>query len=324
MTLPSHVDRRAADTRGANHIGTTKRGIGPAYEDKVGRRALKIADLRAPGSWRDRIEVLARHHDPLRLALGLTAIDRRQLADELKKAALVLSPFAVNMVQMMTGFSNGEHRLLFEGAQGALLDPDFGTYPYVTSSNTVAGAAAVGTGLLLRQAVHVLGVTKAYCTRVGAGPFPTELSDETGEFLAQRGHEIGVNTGRRRRCGWLDAVALRHSARLNGMTGIALTKLDVLDGLANLEVCVGYELNGEMLEVVPTGMLEQQQLRPIYRSFKGWTSSTRDLTDLDRFPDQARDYVSFIEDFVGVPITIVSTGPDRDSTIMIRDPWRSV
>ncbi|RAI01915.1 adenylosuccinate synthase [Acuticoccus sediminis] len=310
--------RETVSTGGAR-IGTTQRGIGPAYEDKVGRRAIRIADLRDLNRLGERISGLCAHHDPLRAACGLAPIDPDALMAELREAAEVLLPFAVNATHALA--QDAPARVLYEGAQGSLLDPDFGTYPYVTSSTTLAGFASVGADHG-RGGVHrVLGVVKAYATRVGEGPLPTELHDAVGTHLGERGQEFGVNTGRKRRCGWLDAVALRYAARLNGMTGMALTKIDVLDGLDCLEVCVGYELDGGTIDYLPTGICAQTRMKPVYRTFEGWRGSTADIQSMERFPQQARTYMDFIAEFTQIPLDLVSTGPDRASTIIINDPW---
>ena len=323
LILPLHRDLdQAREAAAVNKIGTTGRGIGPAYEDKVGRRAIRVDDLRDRDALEAKIDRLLAHHKPLRAGLGLPEYDGAQLLAALEEIAPKILPFAQPAWRLLDGVVKSGKRVLFEGAQGALLDVDHGTYPYVTSSNTVAGQAAAGSGLGPKGPGFVLGIVKAYTTRVGEGPFPTELSDEIGQHLGTVGREFGVVTGRPRRCGWFDAVLVRQSVALNGIDGIALTKLDVLDGLPKLKICVGYKLNGEVLDYLPAGLKSQSALEPVYEEMDGWSESTAGATSWKDLPANAVKYVRRVEELIGAPAAMVSTSPQRDDTIMVRDPFQ--
>ena len=323
LILPLHreldVLREAA--AGEGKIGTTGRGIGPAYEDKVGRRAIRLQDLKNLGTLGPKVDRILVHHNALRRGLGQPEIDKAALVAELTAIAPRVLPFMDVTWEMLDRARRAGKRILFEGAQGALLDVDHGTYPFVTSSNTVAGQAAIGSGVGPGALSYVLGIAKAYTTRVGAGPFPTELHDETGEILGKRGHEFGTVTGRKRRCGWFDACLLRQTVKTAGVNGIALTKLDVLDGFETLQVCVGYRLDGERIDRLPAGHNAQARLQPIYQSFEGWTQSTRGARSWTELPAQAVKYVRTIEELIECPVTLLSTSPQRDDTILMRDPF---
>jgi adenylosuccinate synthase len=323
LILPLHreldVLREAA--AGEGKIGTTGRGIGPAYEDKVGRRAVRLQDLKNLGTLGPKVDRILVHHNALRRGLGQPEIDKDTLMAELAAVAPKILPFMDVTWDLLDRERRAGKRILFEGAQGALLDVDHGTYPFVTSSNTVAAAAAIGAGVGPGAIGYVLGIAKAYTTRVGAGPFPTELTDEIGERLGQRGHEFGVVTGRKRRCGWFDACLLRQTIKTAGISGIALTKLDVLDGFETVQACVGYMLDGERIARLPAGHNAQARLTPIYQSFEGWTQSTRGARSWTELPAQAVKYVRTIEELIECPVTLLSTSPERDDTILMRDPF---
>jgi adenylosuccinate synthase len=323
LILPVHRDldgaREAA--AGVNKIGTTGRGIGPAYEDKVGRRAIRVADLADPEALRAKIDRLLAHHDALRRGLGLPDVDAEALLAELLEVAPKILPYAQPAWRVLDAAVRDGSRVLFEGAQGTLLDVDHGTYPYVTSSNTVAGQAAAGSGLGPRSTGFILGIVKAYTTRVGEGPFPTELFDDNGKRLGERGHEFGTVTGRPRRCGWFDAALVRQSIAVNGIDGIALTKLDVLDGFDELKICVGYELDGKVFDYMPAGLKAQAGLKPIYESIEGWSDSTQGARSWKDLPGAAIKYVRRIEELIGAPVALLSTSPERDDTILMRDPF---
>jgi adenylosuccinate synthase len=303
-------------------IGTTKRGIGPAYEDKVGRRAIRLCDLAEPETLFVKIERLLTHHNALRRGMGLNELDPQALYDELMQVKDAILPFMDKVWRLLDEKRRAGARILFEGAQGALLDNDHGTYPFVTSSNTVAGQAAAGSGLGPTAVGYVLGITKAYTTRVGEGPFPTEDFGEIGDFLGQRGHEFGTVTGRKRRCGWFDAVLVRQTVRTSGITGIALTKLDVLDGLKEIKVCVGYELDGSQIDYLPASMGAQAAARPIYETLEGWSETTAGARSWAELPAQAVKYVRYIEELIGAPVAMLSTSPERLDTILVHDPFQ--
>jgi adenylosuccinate synthase len=322
LILPIHGDLdKAREQQSSQKIGTTGRGIGPAYEDKVGRRAIRVADLADPAALKAKIERLLTHHNALRRGLGLPDAD----ADALLAALLDVAPkvlvYAQPAWRLLDAKAREGRRILFEGAQGALLDVDHGTYPFVTSSNTMAGQAAAGSGLGPRSVGYVLGIVKAYTTRVGEGPFPTELDDEIGRHLSSVGKEVGVNTGRQRRCGWFDAVLVRQTVAINGIHGIALTKLDVLDGLAELKVCVGYTIGDRTFDYLPSGMNDQAAAKPIYESLDGWGETTRGARSFKDLPANAVKYVSRIEELIGAPVALLSTSPEREDTILMRDPF---
>ena len=323
LILPLHRDLdQAREAAATQKIGTTGRGIGPAYEDKVGRRAIRVADLADPEALEAKIDRLLAHHGALRAGLGLPAYDGGALLEELKAIAPKILPFAQPAWLVLDEKVKAGERVLFEGAQGALLDVDHGTYPFVTSSNTVAGQAAAGSGLGPRGPGYVLGIVKAYTTRVGEGPFPTELNDEVGHHLGTVGKEVGVNTGRPRRCGWFDALLVRQSVALNGIAGIALTKLDVLDGLSTLKICTGYRLGDRLLSHLPAGLKDQAAITPVYEELEGWSQTTAGARSWRDLPASAVKYVRRIEELIGAPVALLSTSPQRDDTIMMRDPFR--
>lgn len=330
LILPLHreLDQLREEAAAAQKIGTTGRGIGPAYEDKVGRRAIRVQDLRNLHNLGPKIDRLLVHHNALRRGLGKPEIEKEELIRELSEIAPKILPYIDTVWDTLNTARKAGKRILFEGAQGALLDIDHGTYPYVTSSNTVAGQAAAGSGLGPSALSYVLGLAKAYTTRVGSGPFPTELlgpdgnPDEIGRLLGERGKEFGVNTGRARRCGWFDAVLVRQVVRVAGISGIALTKLDILDALPEIKVCVAYELDGKRIDLFPAGMNEQARVKPIYESFEGWTESTQGARSWADLPAQAVKYVRHIEELIECPVTLLSTSPERDDTILMKDPFQ--
>jgi len=326
LILPYHValDQAREARRGDAKIGTTGRGIGPAYEDKVARRALRVQDLFDPAGFRAKVdEVLDLHNFVLTQYLGAQAVSPQEVVDQAMALAPAVAPMVADVSSLLYAAQLAGENLLFEGAQGALLDVDHGTYPYVTSSNCVAGAAAAGAGVGPQSLNYVLGITKAYATRVGSGPFPTELLDETGLRLATVGKEFGSVTGRPRRCGWFDGAALKRSVRLNGISGLCITKLDVLDGLPVLKMGVGYELDGQLCDVLPYGAAAVARAKPILEEMPGWTESTVGVTDFNKLPVNAQRYLERLSEVCGIPIDMVSTGPDRNETIMLRDPFKS-
>jgi adenylosuccinate synthase len=323
LILPLHgeLDGLREDASGAGKIGTTRRGIGPAYEDKVGRRAIRVCDLAHLDDLTPQLDRLCAHHDALRAGFGVGPVDRTALVAQLKEIADFVLPFAEPVWRMLNQARARGRRILFEGAQGVLLDIDHGTYPFVTSSNTVAGTAAAGSGIGPSGVGYVLGITKAYTTRVGSGPFPAEQDNEVGERLGTRGHEFGTVTGRKRRCGWFDAVLVRQSAAVSGITGIALTKLDVLDGFDEIRICVGYDLRGEKLDYYPANAADQAAVTPIYESMPGWSESTYGARSWAQLPAQAIKYIRRIEELIQCPVALVSTSPERADTILVRDPF---
>ncbi|MBC9033356.1 adenylosuccinate synthase [Sphingomonas sp. JC676] len=323
LILPFHRDLDALreDASGSGKIGTTRRGIGPAYEDKVGRRAIRVCDLAHLDDLAPQFDRLAAHHDALRAGFGEPPIDRDALVEQLREIAGFVLPFAQPVWRMLHEARARGRRILFEGAQGVLLDIDHGTYPFVTSSNTVAGTAAAGSGLGPSAVGFVLGIAKAYTTRVGSGPFPTEQDNEIGERLGTRGHEFGTVTGRKRRCGWLDAVLLRQSAAVSGITGIALTKIDVLDGFDEVAICTGYTLRGETLDYYPSNAADQAAVEPIYETMPGWSDSTAGARSWAQLPAQAIKYIRRVEELIQCPVALVSTSPEREDTILVRDPF---
>jgi len=323
LILPVHqdLDKIREDAAGKSKIGTTGRGIGPAYEDKIGRRAIRLADLADIVTLETRIERLLAHHNALRIGLGVSKIDGEQLKKELLEIAPLVLKYAAPVWKILDEKRKAGKRILFEGAQGALLDVDYGTYPYVTSSNTLSGMAATGTGLGPNAIGFILGIVKAYTTRVGEGPFACELSDEIGEHLATVGREKGTVTGRARRCGWFDAVLVRQTCILSGVTGIALTKLDVLDGLKELKICVGYELDGKKLDYLPTASDHQARIKPIYEVMEGWTETTAGARSWGELPASAIKYVRRIEELIDCPVAMLSTSPEREDTILVTDPF---
>jgi adenylosuccinate synthase len=303
-------------------IGTTKRGIGPAYEDKVGRRAVRLMDLAEPGSLDDKIARLLAHHEPLRRGMGLPAPSAAAIKDELTTIAPKVLPYMAPTYELLDRERRAGKRILFEGAQGALLDVDHGTYPYVTSSNTVAGAAASGSGLGPRAIGYVLGIAKAYTTRVGGGPFPTELDDEIGRKIGQRGAEFGTNTGRPRRCGWFDAVLTRQCVKTSGVDGVALTKLDILDGFETVRVCTRYRLDGGEIDYLPASQAAQMRVEPVYETIEGWSGVSSGARTWAELPAQAIKYVRRIEELIGAPVALLSTSPKREDTILVHDPFQ--
>ena len=324
LILPLHreLDQLREAAAGEGRIGTTGRGIGPAYEDKVGRRAIRAQDLKNLNTLGPKIDRLLVHHNALRRGLGQVEISKDELMRELAEIAPKILPYVDVVWSLLDRERRAGKRILFEGAQGALLDVDHGTYPFVTSSNTVAAQAATGSGMGPGAIGYVLGLAKAYTTRVGSGPFPTELTDEIGERLGQRGQEFGVVTGRKRRCGWFDACLVRQVARVSGLDGIALTKLDVLDGFAEINVCVAYELDGQRIDSLPAGQNAQARVKPIYQTFEGWTQSTRGARSWSGLPAQAVKYVKTIEELIQCPVALLSTSPEREDTILVRDPFQ--
>ena len=324
LILPYHValDQAREARRGENKIGTTGRGIGPCYEDKAARRALRLGDLRDPARFGSALEeVLDYHNHVLAHYYGVDMLEFSAVLDEALAHGERLMPMMADVTSLLHEYRKTQARLLFEGAQGSLLDIDHGTYPFVTSSNTTAGGTATGSGFGPLFLDYVLGITKAYTTRVGSGPFPTELFDETGLRLAERGHEFGATTGRPRRCGWFDAVALRTAVNINSVSGLCLTKLDVLDGLEEISVCVGYTNDAGETVANPIDAVDYENLRPVYETLPGWSESTVGLKSLDALPANARAYISRLEALVGAPIDIISTGPDREETILLRHPF---
>ncbi|SFL25307.1 Adenylosuccinate synthetase [Bradyrhizobium sp. NFR13] len=325
LILPLHreLDALRENANKATAIGTTQRGIGPAYEDKVGRRAIRLMDLADLATLPHKVDRLLTHHNALRRGLGLAEFNTADIVKELAAFAPVLLPYAEAVWRLLDGKRREGKRILFEGAQGALLDVDHGTYPYVTSSNTVAAQAATGTGMGPGAVGYVLGICKAYTTRVGQGPFPTELLNEIGEEIGRRGKEFGVNTGRKRRCGWFDAVLVRQTVRTCGINGLALTKLDILDGFDTIEVCVGYKLDGKEIDYLPAGEGAQSRIEPIYETIEGWKEPTANARSWADLPAQAIKYVRRIEELVGCPIALLSTSPEREDTILVQNPFEA-
>ncbi len=324
LILPLHreLDQMRESAAGDNKIGTTGRGIGPAYEDKVGRRAIRVQDLKNLDTLGPKVDRILVHHNALRRGLNQPEVSKATIMAELIEVAPKILPYMDVTWDLLDKARKAGKRILFEGAQGALLDVDHGTYPFVTSSNTVAAQAATGSGVGPGVLGHILGIAKAYTTRVGSGPFPTELIDATGELLGQKGHEFGVVTGRKRRCGWFDATLVRQTIKVAGINGIALTKLDVLDGFPELKVSVGYMLDGERIDRLPAGHNAQARVKPIYQTFEGWTQSTRGARSWAQLPAQAVKYVKTIEELIECPVTLLSTSPERDDTILMRDPFQ--
>lgn len=324
LILPIHgeLDRAREEAASAGtKIGTTGRGIGPAYEDKVGRRSVRVADLADDATLQARVDRALQHHNPLRRGLGIEEVDRDALRDKLRAIAPEILPYAAPVWKVLNENRKAGKRILFEGAQGALLDIDFGTYPFVTSSNVIAGQAATGVGIGPTAIDYVLGIVKAYTTRVGEGPFPTELMDADGQRLGERGREFGTVTGRKRRCGWFDACLVRQTCATSGVKGIALTKLDVLDGFDTLRICVGYELDGQRLDYLPTAAESQARCTPVYEEMPGWSASTEGARSWADLPGEAVKYVRRIEELIECPVALLSTSPERDDTILVTDPF---
>ena len=323
LILPFHqeMDEIREDAAGKEKIGTTRRGIGPCYEDKVGRRSIRVMDLRSESNLDNRLENVLHHHNAIRKGLNKKVFEKNTLKKELLKIAPELLKFAQPVWLKLSQFNNSRKKILFEGAQGILLDVDHGTYPFVTSSNTVPAMAATGSGCGPDKINYVLGITKAYTTRVGSGPFPTELNDEVGESLGRRGKEFGTVTARKRRCGWFDGVLVRQTIKISGIHGIALTKLDVLDELEEIKMCIGYDLNGKKIDYLPVASEDQFNLKPIYKSFQGWKSKTQGIRNFKDLPDNARKYIHALEDFIEAKISSISTSPEREDTILVEDPF---
>jgi len=324
LILPFHqeMDVIREDAAGKGKIGTTRRGIGPAYEDKVGRRSIRVMDLVSESNLDHRLETVLAHHNAIRKGLGKKIFEKDKLKKELLKIAPEILKFSQPVWKKIDEFKTKGKKILFEGAQGILLDVDHGTYPYVTSSNTVASAAATGTGCGPSTINYVLGITKAYTTRVGEGPFPTELKDEIGEQLGSRGKEFGTVTSRKRRCGWFDGVLVRQTIKISGIDGIALTKLDVLDELDEIKMCIKYEVNGKEMDYYPAAVNDQLNVKPIYKTFPGWKTSTKGTRNMKDLPEKARIYVHAIEDFIEAKISSISTSPEREDTILLEDPFK--
>ena len=324
LILPFHkeMDEIREDQAGNSKIGTTRRGIGPAYEDKIGRRSIRVMDLASDNNLDKRLDAVLQHHNAIRKGLGKTEFKKDQLKKDLLKIAPKILKFSKPVWKKIDEFKSENKKILFEGAQGVLLDVDHGTYPFVTSSNTVASSAATGTGCGINSINYVLGITKAYTTRVGEGPFPTELTDEIGETLGTRGKEFGTVTSRKRRCGWFDGVLVRQTLKISGIDGIALTKLDVLDELDEIKMCIAYEINGKKFDYLPASVDDQFMAKPIYKSFKGWKSSTVGIKNFDGLPDNAKYYIKELEKFIETTISSISTSPERNDTILIKDPFK--
>ncbi len=323
LILPLHreLDAMREDASSAARIGTTRRGIGPAYEDKVGRRALRVCDLASQGAVEARLDTLLAHHDPLRAGHGRPPVDKAALLAEIMTIAPRVLPFADTVWQTLDRARRAGKRILFEGAQGAMLDVDHGTYPFVTSSHTLGGQAAAGAGVGPGAVGYVLGITKAYTTRVGSGPFPTEQSNEIGQTLGRRGNEFGTVTGRKRRCGWFDAVLVRQAVKVSGIDGIALTKLDVLDGMDTLRVCTGYRFDGQAIDHLPAATETQKAVEPVYETMEGWRRSTRGVRSWADLPERAIKYIRRVEELIEAPVAMLSTSPEREDTILVRDPF---
>ncbi|MGB0634310.1 MAG: adenylosuccinate synthase [Paracoccaceae bacterium] len=323
LILPIHseLDRARESLENIAKIGTTGRGIGPAYEDKVGRRAIRVSDLADTDTLEERVSRLLLHHNSLRRGMGLIEVVPEDIITSLKKIAPEILKYAAPVWNILDKKRRMGKRILFEGAQGSLLDIDFGTYPFVTSSNVIAGQAATGSGVGPGAIGSVLGIVKAYTTRVGEGPFPSELFDGNGQRLGERGNEFGTVTGRKRRCGWFDAALVRQTCTTSGVTGIALTKLDVLDGFDNISICVGYELDGQRIEFLPTASAQQSRCIPIYEVMEGWSDSTEGARSWNELPNQAVKYVRRVEELIGCPVAILSTSPEREDTILVTDPF---
>ncbi len=323
LILPFHreMDEIREDAAGKGKIGTTRRGIGPAYEDKVGRRSIRVMDLRSEKNLDQRLESVLSHHNAIRKGLGKKIFEKDHLKKDLLKIAPEILKFSQPVWLKLDQFKKEKKKILFEGAQGVLLDVDHGTYPFVTSSNTVASSAATGTGCGPNSINYVLGITKAYTTRVGEGPFPTELMDGIGELLGKRGKEFGTVTSRKRRCGWFDGVLVRQTIKISGIDGIALTKLDVLDDLDEIKMCIQYDLGGKKIDYLPAAVEDQLKIKPIYRTFPGWKISTKGVKNMTELPEKAKNYISAIENFIGTKVSSISTSPERDDTILIENPF---
>ena len=325
LILPFHkeMDEIREDAAGKAKIGTTRRGIGPAYEDKVGRRSIRVMDLISEENLDHRLETVLLHHNAIRKGLGKKVYHKDKLKEDLLKIAPEILKYSRPVWKKIDEFKSLRKKILFEGAQGILLDVDHGTYPFVTSSNTVASSAATGSGCGPNSINYVLGITKAYTTRVGEGPFPTELTDEIGEELGTKGKEFGTVTSRKRRCGWFDGVLVRQTIKISGINGIALTKLDVLDDLDHIKMCVGYELNGTQIDYLPAAVDDQLKVKPIYKTFGGWKSSTKGIKNFKNLPENAKKYINDLEQFIETKVSSISTSPERNDTILIEDPFKT-
>ena len=323
LILPFHkeMDEIREDAAGKAKIGTTRRGIGPAYEDKIGRRSIRVMDLISESNLDHRLEIVLIHHNAIRKGLGKKIFEKNQLKRDLLKIAPEILKFSQPVWKKIDEYKSKGKKILFEGAQGILLDVDHGTYPFVTSSNTVASSAATGSGCGTNTINYVLGITKAYTTRVGEGPFPTELKDEIGEKLGKRGKEFGTVTSRKRRCGWFDGVLVRQTIKISGINGIALTKLDVLDEMEEIKMCIAYELDGKKIDYLPAAVADQLKVKPIYKVFKGWKSSTKGIKNFEKLPLNAKLYIKKLEKFVEAKISSISTSPEREDTILIESPF---
>jgi len=324
LILPFHreMDEIREDAAGKAKIGTTRRGIGPAYEDKVGRRSIRVMDLLSEKNLNHRLETVLMHHNAIRKGLGKEIYKKKNLMKDLLKIAPEILKYSQPVWKKIDEFKSQGKKILFEGAQGILLDVDHGTYPFVTSSNTVAAAAATGSGCGPNSINYVLGITKAYTTRVGEGPFPTELTDKIGNELGTRGKEFGTVTSRKRRCGWFDGVLVRQTIKISGINGIALTKLDVLDELDEIKMCVAYELDGKKIDYLPAAVDDQLKVKPVYKTFKGWKSSTKGVEKFDDLPGNAKNYINELEKFIEAKVSSISTSPERNDTILIEDPFK--
>ena len=325
LILPFHreMDEIREDTAGKAKIGTTRRGIGPAYEDKVGRRSIRVMDLISENNLDHRLETVLMHHNAIRKGLGKDLYQKDKLKKNLLKIAPEILKYSKPVWKKIDEYKKLGKKILFEGAQGILLDVDHGTYPFVTSSNTVASSAATGSGCGPNSINYVLGITKAYTTRVGEGPFPTELRNKIGEHLGERGKEFGTVTSRKRRCGWFDGVLVRQTIKISGIDGIALTKLDVLDDLDEIKICIAYELNGKKIDYLPAAVDDQLKVKPVYKNFKGWKSSTKGIKNINDLPKDARNYILELERFIETKISSISTSPERNDTILIEDPFKA-
>ncbi len=326
LILPYHqkLDELRENAKGNNKIGTTGRGIGPAYEDKIGRRSIRVCDLYDTESRKIQLKTAITHHNTILKGLNKKPIQVAYINKILNKIAPILKPYITNTMDLIISANRSGKNVLFEGAQGTMLDIDHGTYPYVTSSNTVASQAATGSGIGPALIHNVLGITKAYTTRVGNGPFPTEQNNNTGELLGKIGHEFGVVTGRKRRCGWLDAVMVSYAIKLSGVNGIALTKLDVLDTFKEIKICIGYKLNNKIIKTVPETYTEMNKVKPVYEVLKGWQSSTQNCKKITDLPANAKKYIKQIEKLIECPISMISTSPEREDTILVKDPFKQV
>ncbi len=324
LILPLHkeLDGIREDAKNTDKIGTTRRGIGPAYEDKVGRRAIRVMDLANKNNLSKRIDMMLFHHNSIRKSLGKEKIDKRKLINNLTKISSKILKYSKPVWKKLVEFKKKKKIILFEGAQGILLDVDHGTYPFVTSSNTVAGAVSAGVGCSPNTINYILGIVKAYTTRVGAGPFPTELKNEIGNKIGRKGKEFGTVTNRKRRCGWFDAVLVKQSCSISGTNGIALTKIDVLDGFKDIYICIAYKLNGKKIDYFPSGLQDQFKAKPIYKRMDGWLTSTRGIKKWKKLPKNAQKYITFIKNFCGVKISSISTSPKREDTILLENPFK--